>query len=112
MVKFAKFLLEKDKYINDAIELIALNSQRAAFIYDKKKIVGVVSEGDILKALINKKNLHTPVNKIMNKSFKFLNKRDLNLAKKYFIDFSILILPILNKKMELKDIITLEDVFK
>ena len=54
MVKFAKFLLEKDKYINDAIELIALNSQRAAFIYDKK-IVGVVSEGDILKALINKK---------------------------------------------------------
>ena len=36
MVKFAKFLLEKDKYINDAIELIALNSQRAAFIYDKK----------------------------------------------------------------------------
>ena len=48
----------------------------------------------------------------MNKSFKFLNKRDLNLAKKYFIDFSILILPVLNKKMELKDIITLEDVFK
>ena len=58
MVKFAKFLLEKDKYINDAIELIALNSQRAAFIYDKK-IVGVVSEGDILKALINKKSTHT-----------------------------------------------------
>ena len=74
MVKFAKFLLEKDKYINDAIELIALNSQRAAFIYDKKKIVGVVSEGDILKALINKKNLHTPVNKIMNKSPNFQQK--------------------------------------
>ena len=112
MKKFAKFLLEKNRYINDAIELIALNNQRAVFIYDKKKIVGVVSEGDILKALINKKNLHTPVNKIMNKSFKFLSKKDLNLAKKYFIDFSILLLPILNKKMELKDVITLKDVFK
>ena len=48
----------------------------------------------------------------MNKSFKFLSKKDLNLAKKYFIDFSILLLPILNKKMELKDVITLKDVFK
>jgi len=112
MIKFAKFLLEKDKYINDAIELINLNNQRAIFIHDKKKIVGVVSEGDILKALIYKKDLHTPVSKIMNKSFKFLNKKDLSLAKKYFIEFSILILPVVNKQMELKDIITLKDVFK
>ena len=112
MKKFTKFLLEKDKYINDAVELIALNSQRAIFIHDKKKIVGVVSEGDILKAFINKKNLLTPVNKIMNKSFKFLVKKYLKIAKKYFIDFSILILPVVNKKMELKDVITLKDVFK
>ena len=112
MTKFTKFVLKKNSYINDAVKLISINNNRAVFILDKKKIIGVVSEGDILKALIYKKNLNTPVDKIMNKSFKFLNSKDLKLAKEYFVKFSISILPIVNKKMELKDIITINDILK
>ena len=112
MIKFKNFLLDKNSSINDAVMLIRLNNKRTIFINDKKKIVGVVSAGDILNALLYKKNLQSPVNKIMNKSFKFLHKKDLTLAKKYFIEFEILLLPIVNKKMELKDLITLNDILK
>ena len=45
MIKFTKFLLEKDKYINDAIELITLNNQRAIFIHDKKKLWVLLAKG-------------------------------------------------------------------
>jgi len=112
MTKFTKFTLKKNSYIDDAVKLISINNNRAVFILDKKKIVGVVSEGDILKALIYKKNLKTPVYKIMNKSFKFLSSKNLELAKKYFIKFSISIIPVVNKKMELRDIITVNDILK
>lgn len=112
MTKFTKFTIKKDGYIDDAVKLISINNNRAVFILDKKKIIGVVSEGDILKALIYKKNLKTPVHKIMNKSFKFLNNKNLELAKKYFIKFSISIIPVVNTKMELKDIVTINDILK
>jgi len=112
MTKFTKFILKKNSYIDDAVKMISVNNSRAVFILDKKKIIGVVSEGDILKALIYKKNLNTPVHKIMNKSFKFLNNKDLELAKKYFVKFSISIIPVVNKKMELKDIITINDILQ
>ena len=56
------------------------------------KILGTLSEGDIMKALLANKNIDNMlVTSIMNKSFKFLLKHDLVAAKKLIKKFNITI---------------------
>ena len=110
MKKFNKFIIQKDKLIFDAINLISINKNRAVFVLDKTKIIGVVSEGDIIKALSQNKKINTPLINIMNKSFKFVTKNDRNLALKYFKNDPISILPVVNKNMKIIDVITLKKI--
>ena len=46
----------------------------------------------------------------MNKSFKFVTKNDRNLALKYFKNDPISILPVVDKNMQIIDIITLKKI--
>ena len=110
--KFNNFIINKDQKILDAIKLITINKNRAVLIRDNQTICGVLSEGDIIKALLQNKSLYSPISKIMNKSFKYLTKYDLNDAIIFFRRFGITIIPILNSKMKLKDIIKLSDILK
>ena len=109
--KFNNFLIDKNQNVLDAIKLISINKNRAVLVTNKKKVYGVVSEGDIIKALLKNKSLYSPISNIMNKSFKYLEKDNLKLAKIYFTKFGISILPVLNSKMHLKNIIKLGDLF-
>ena len=45
----------------------------------------------------------------MNKSFIFLEKKDYEKAKNLFIKNLVPVIPVVNQKMELIDILTLED---
>ena len=77
---------------------------------NKKKVIGIISEGDILKSLIYKKDMNATAFSIMNKSFKFLTKKDMILAKNIFKKHLCSIIPVVNSKMELKDLITLKQL--
>ena len=60
-----------------------------------------------------KKNLKSPASKIMNKSYKYIFlKKNIKLAKIIFHKFQLNIIPIVNKKFELLDVITLRDILK
>ena len=76
------FIINTDDSLNVAIEKISLNGVRTVFVMNKKKLIGIVTEGDILRALVYKK-LESPVEKIMNKSFLYLKKLDYEKAKKF-----------------------------
>ena len=59
-----------------------------------------MSEGDILRALLSKKNLKSPAINIMNKSFKFASVQDLKNQEKIIKIFKrnkIHLLPITDK---------------
>ena len=103
------FKVQFNSKIEVAITKILENTHRTVFVLNKKKIVGVVSEGDILRSLIYKKNLKSNVDAIMNKSFIFLEKKDYDKAKNLFIKNLVPIIPVVNKRMELIDILTLEE---
>ena len=55
-MKTNNYSIEKDKNIEDALKLIELNGLGLIFIEDRKKIIGVVTDGDIRRALIKRKN--------------------------------------------------------
>lgn len=104
-----KFLIDKNKTINAALEKISLNSYRTVLVTNKKKIIGVLSGGDIAKIVLKKIDLNVPLIKIANKSFKFLKKDDPILARKIFKKYLVGIVPVLNRNMELVKIYLIKD---
>lgn len=110
-MKIEKFIINFNASILDAIKKIQQNENRAVFVLnDKKRVVGIISEGDILRSLILSKDIRTTCKSIMKKSFYFQNKKDIEKAKKIFKKKKISIIPILDKKLNLKQVITLDDI--
>ncbi len=102
------FLVHKNEQLKSIIEKIVINSHRAVIVVDKKKVIGLISEGDILKSLVYKKDLNATASTLMNKSFKFLNKKDNTEAKKIFKKYLCSLIPVVNSEMILQDLITLD----
>ena len=106
-----RYTIEKDDILEKAISKILIGSLRTIFVVDKKRVIGTISEGDVLRSLLKEKNLNSPVTGIMNKSFKYLNeKKKIDEAKKIFKQFNVGALPVLNKKNQLIDIILMKDL--
>ncbi len=98
--------LKKLSTVTDVSKLIL-------FVIDnKRKVIGSLTDGDIRRSLIINKNLNERTEKICNKNFKYiLNSTkfvDLNKLKKK--NQSVKIIPVLDSKKELVDIIDLSKV--
>ena len=106
------FIANKNDSLETIIQKLFINSNRGLVVIDKKKIVGVITAGDILESLVYKKNMNATASSIMNKSFKFLRKKDMKLAAKIFAKQLHTFIPIVNIRMELIDIITLDYFLK
>tara|TARA_Y100000591_G_C21220887_1_gene399922 strand:+ start:35 stop:373 length:339 start_codon:yes stop_codon:yes gene_type:complete len=105
-------LIEYDKTIQEAMEKIIFNKTRTIFVSKNYKVIGTISEGDILRSLYDKKNLQTPLINIINKNFKYLDEKNSSIleAKKLFKKFSVLIIPVLDKKGRLKSLYHINDI--
>ena len=75
------FLVHKDERLKSIVEKIVLNGHRTVIVVDKKKVLGSISEGDILS--FHKKDVNITARKLMNKSFKFLKTKDKDEVKKF-----------------------------
>ena len=62
------------------------------------KCIGVITDGDIRRQLLKNTTLQTPVKKIMNKKFCYVNKEDSNHKILLQFEKKIINLPVLNKK--------------
>tara|TARA_B110000305_G_C19244327_1_gene541529 strand:- start:354 stop:701 length:348 start_codon:yes stop_codon:yes gene_type:complete len=111
---YKNYLVSENATLEEVIKIILTNSKRTVMVISKnKKIIGTISEGDVLRSILKKKNLSAPASRIMNKSFKYLiDKRNTKKAKIIFIKHNVSILPILNKNFKLLSVITLNDLFK
>lgn len=110
MKKLDLITVQKNENLSAILEKIYNTNSRTLIVLNKKKVVGVISEGDIIKTLIYERSLNISVEKIMNKSFKFLNSNDLIKAKKIFKNSGVGLIPIINKNMEIKTYITIVDI--
>lgn len=111
MISIEKYTVSIDGIIKDAVELINKNKSRCVVVVNEDyKVFGVVSEGDILRILIDGKNIYTPIRNSININFKYLNyfdkKKSLNLVRNY----GITLIPIVDENLILKDVISIHDL--
>ncbi len=67
-MEIKKLLVEKGRNLKEAMRQIDRNGLGIAFIIDKRKrILGVLTDGDIRRAILSGKGLDLPVEKIMGK---------------------------------------------
>lgn len=111
MKRFANFIIDKKSTLLMACNIIAKNKSRCALVSDDKKIIGVLSEGDVMRALIRGASIHSKIDPFVNLNFFYLTEKNLAQAKKIFQKNLITILPVLNKSMKIINIITLRDIF-
>tara|TARA_B100000927_G_C16178069_1_gene354198 strand:- start:26 stop:376 length:351 start_codon:yes stop_codon:yes gene_type:complete len=105
-------ILSEKSSIKDALVYIKNNNSRHVFITSKnEKVIGVISEGDILDALLRGIDLSSGLNDLINRSFVFLTEDDMNDKSKILriLNQGILIIPVLNQRMELINVINYLD---
>lgn len=112
--------MELDRYcvgerytIKEILERFESYNHRVAIVRnDSNKVIGVVSQGDILRALSAGQNLYTPVSQIIQNSFLHLYEKDMEKAYSIFKKTQISLLPIIDHNNELIDFITIKDIYE
>ena len=71
-----KYVVSIDSLLRDAIESIKNNKSRCTIVIDKhQKVIGVISEGDVISAILKGRNIYSPIKNSININFKFLKKK-------------------------------------
>lgn len=99
--------------IKEVLEQFESYNHRVAIVTNASdKVIGVVSQGDILRALSAGHNLYTPVNQIIQNSFLHLYEKDMEKAYPIFKKKQISLLPVIDQSNKLIDFITIEDIYE
>ena len=101
----------------DLLEKIETNSVRIEFLVNNKnQLIGSVSQGDIVRALLNNSSLKIPSKDIAHlnpiKVIAVENKSNIDEVAKIIIKKHIHAVPIVDKQNKIIEIITLWDVIK
>lgn len=110
-MKLQNYIINSNFKIIEAIERMQIIKTRDLLIQKNKKIIGTVSEGDILRAILRGKDLRSTVDGVFNTNFKFVELGNENKAVNIFKKEKVFIVPVFDKKFKLKRIITLSNFF-
>jgi len=106
------FKVNKDSTILEVLQVINNNQSRCALVMQEDKVLGVISEGDILRGLIKNMDIHASIRDLFQINLKFLDTHDYSKALKLFTEHGISLIPILDKNFRLLSLITLNEVLK
>ena len=103
-------LIKPTASLLEASKTILLSKSRCIIIIDNEKVLGVFSEGDLLRAILKGIDLYSPVKPLVNINFHYLHGLDYEKAWSIFKSTGITLLPIITKSFDLIDTITLQDM--
>ena len=92
-MELEKFTISETQLIEQAIELIEMNHSRCVIVVNNNgKVVGVLSEGDVLRAILKGVSIKSPIKNIMVTNFKYLFENDDVKIMEWFKKESLLFL--------------------
>lgn len=105
-----KFIIKKNATLIEALKKININgSKHLIVINDTGQAIGIISDGDIRRAILKKKKLSSNIKNIYNSKFHYFQQQNLvkENALKYMTSNDIIFAPILNIKNEPIDVLTI-----
>jgi dTDP-glucose pyrophosphorylase len=112
-LNFKNLLITEDQSIRTALEKINRSGLKNIIVVNNKnKFKGIITDGDVRRAILKKINLNDQVKKIYNRNpiFIYENEHNNEKAKKIFLAKKIDLIPVINKKKEVSDIIRAIDI--
>ena len=106
-----KYCISYSATMGEAIAAIQMNCSRCVVVIGKNdKVIGVFSEGDVLRAILAGTDLHAPLCNLIKPSFRYIQEMDRNAARRLFLS-GISLIPFLDQDFRLKSVLTMNDVF-
>lgn len=100
------FLISPTATVVDALQKIDANARGILFVTDEeRKLIGVITDGDIRRFLIKTGKLQGIVEQIMNKNPKAIYRKETSHASEFMKKHVITALPVINSKGIILDII-------
>jgi len=95
-----------------ALEALPENSSRTLFVLNvDSKLVGVITDGDIRRGLLDGSEISEPATRFMNTQFKYLKDANYSVDEiKKFKKSDIFLIPIVSSNFELVDVVDLKHV--
>lgn len=107
------FLIYPHSTVVEAMQKIDTNAKGILFVVDnKRRLVGVITDGDIRRWLIKTGKLQGTVEHIMNKNPKVIYRKDVAMAKDFMVKQAITALPVVNAKGIVSDILFRETIIE
>lgn len=108
-----KYVVKSTFLIHECVAVIQRNKSRCVVVIDnQEKVIGVLSEGDVLRALIRGVDLHASISGLYVSSFQYLFTKDIKQATVLVKKYGITLVPIVNQDYLLQDIVTIFDVLE
>ena len=108
-MKRSKFVLPKKSSVSEALKKIDQNSSGFVLVESKEKIIGVITDGDIRRQLLDGLQLQDKIDKCINTDFSFAIEGDTRESIIKQLDSEVNFIPLLDKKLKLLKILTKKD---
>jgi CBS domain-containing protein len=105
-----QYTVESNGTLLDVAQAIAANRSRCVIVMSGGKAVGVISEGDLVRALLRGTDIYSPMQSFIHHGISFLPERDMAQALEMFRTRGISLIPILSDELGLEDVITLQQL--
>lgn len=96
--------------ITESIRRLDLCGKKILLITSERKLVGVVTDGDVRRWILRNGSFEERVDKMMHRAPKVVMRGETELAKKMLLSMQIEAIPVVNHKNEPIDIIFLRDI--
>ena len=100
-----KYIVSHNSSIIFSLKKITSNQSKACVVIKNNKFLKVVTDGDIRRFLIKGFSVKDKIEKVHNRKSKFIFEHNLIIDKKSYLNSRISYMPVLNKKLEVVDIL-------
>jgi dTDP-glucose pyrophosphorylase len=101
------FILKPDDFLKDALVSLNKTQARVSLVCDKRKLIGVITDGDVRRFLIKSNSLNIRLKNLCNKKFVYRYKtHNHDDLKKLIYRKKLLAIPIVDKKKFLIGLVT------
>ncbi|WP_070001148.1 nucleotidyltransferase family protein [Cellulosilyticum sp. I15G10I2] len=111
MEAISRFFVTKDITIRQAIERLDQTAKKLLVVVEDKKLIGVITDGDIRRWILKNGDIKRSVSLIMNTSPVFLNREEKDKCIELMKAHSIEAIPLINDSREVVDILFWNEVY-